>query len=146
MFSVPDVLTRGKHEVGTLPLCKVLLNDDSTWPWLVLVPMKSDAVEIHDLSEVEQMQLMREVSACSRAIHNGWSPTKINIAALGCICRQLHIHVLGRFEGDKAWPGPVWGSNQAVHYDRAELEAALHKFRTEISDTWDASTFLKASN
>ena len=147
-FELPDELASGTHAVGTLPLCKVLLNDDITWPWLVLVPMKKDAVEIHDLSEVEQGQLMREVSACSRALCNGWSPTKVNVAALGCICRQLHIHVLGRFEGDRAWPGPVWGSCPAIPYDRTELNAALHKFQTEISKFWndEAHPFLEASN
>ena len=132
-FELHGDLTSGKHEVGTLELCKVLLNDDSTWPWLVLVPMKTDAVEIHDLSEAEQMQLMREVSACSRALSNIWKPTKINIGALGCVCRQLHVHVIGRFQGDPAWPGPVWGSRVAVPYGPPELETALLKVRTELA-------------
>ena len=87
----------------TLPLCKVLLNDDKTWPWLVLVPQQNDLVEMHDLSDEDQVQLMREMSACSKAVNSGWAPTKVNVAAIGCVCRQLHVHVLGRYEGDPAW-------------------------------------------
>ena len=131
-FELPEQLASGAHIIGTLSLCKVLVHDDSTWPWIVLVPMKSEAVEIHDLSDVEQAQLMREVTMCSRAISRGWAPTKINVAALGCVCRQLHVHVLGRFEGDRAWPGPVWGKFVPVPYTETELEAAIPKFRAEI--------------
>lgn len=96
----------------TLPLCKVLLNDDKTWPWLVLVPQQDDLVEMHDLSDEDQLQLMKEISACSKAVDSGWSPTKVNVAAIGCVCRQLHVHVLGRFEGDAAW----WGGSLCTFF------------------------------
>ena len=132
-FELEDSLASGKLEVLNLKLCKVLLNNDRTWPWLVLVPMKDGLVEIHDLSEEDQVQLVREISACSKALSSGWSPTKINVGALGCVCRQLHVHVLGRYQGDRLWPGPVWGSGAAVPYENAEVKTVLHKFKTEIS-------------
>eukprot|EP00740_Mantoniella_antarctica_P002704 CAMPEP_0181361798 /NCGR_PEP_ID=MMETSP1106-20121128/7562_1 /TAXON_ID=81844 /ORGANISM="Mantoniella antarctica, Strain SL-175" /LENGTH=151 /DNA_ID=CAMNT_0023475503 /DNA_START=30 /DNA_END=485 /DNA_ORIENTATION=+ len=133
-FKLWNQLGAGKFEVLNLPLCKVLLNNDTTWPWLVLVPQQNDLVEMHDLSDVDQLQLMREMSACSRAVQSGWAPTKVNVGAIGCVCRQLHVHVLGRFEGDAVWPQPVWGATKAVPYptDGVQRDADIAKFREEI--------------
>ena len=112
-----------------LPLCTVYLNDDRTWPWLVLVPRVPGAVEIHDLEDDDQARLMAEQSACARAIVRAYSsfPTaiaKVNVGAIGCVCRQLHVHVLGRFVNDPAWPGPVWGATEPVPYE-PEARAAF---------------------
>ena len=126
-------IASGKYDVTCLKLCKVLLNDDRTWPWLVLIPMRANAVEIHDLIEEDQSQLMREISACSKALSSCWNPSKINIGALGCVCRQLHVHVLCRFEGDAAWPRPVWGATLAVPYENSEVEGVIARLRAEIS-------------
>ena len=108
-----------------MPLCRVLLNDDKTWPWLVLVPRREGMVELHDLDEEDQAQLMREMSECAKATRRGWNPTKVNVAAIGCVCRQLHVHVLGRYEGDACWPGPVWGATEPVPYAERDLGVAL---------------------
>lgn len=115
-----------------MPLCRVLLNDDKTWPWLVLVPRREGMVEMHDLDEEDQAQLMREMSECAKATQRGWNPTKVNVAAIGCVCRQLHVHVLGRYEGDACWPGPVWGATEPVPYAERDRDDALAKFRREL--------------
>ena len=115
-----------------MPLCRVLLNDDKTWPWLVLVPRREGMVEMHDLDEEDQAQLMREMSECAKATRRGWNPTKVNVAAIGCVCKQLHVHVLGRYEGDACWPGPVWGATEPVPYAERDLGVALAKFRREL--------------
>mmetsp|Transcript_45955 Transcript_45955/g.76623 ORF Transcript_45955/g.76623 Transcript_45955/m.76623 type:complete len:180 (-) Transcript_45955:1726-2265(-) len=110
-----------KHLLKDLPLCRVMLEDTSEFVWLVLVPRKNNMKEIHDLSSEERYVLMDEMTKASLAVkkvattlNGGTEPTKINTGALGNICSQLHVHVLARYEGDKAWPGPVWGACPAV--------------------------------
>lgn len=116
-FSLWPQLASNKVEVCKLELCVVLLNDDSTYPWVVLVPQQNDLREMHDLSEPHQLLLMKEINLCSKKLQELYKPDKMNVAAIGCVCPQLHIHVLGRTEGDRAWPGPVWGAHPATPYD-----------------------------
>ena len=110
----------------------MLLNDDKTWPWLILVPRVPGAVELHDLSEDDQTLLMREITLCSRAIQRQFNPDKINTGALGCVCRQLHVHVLGRFENDPVWPAPVWGATKPVEYEAEEVSAVTETMRAAV--------------
>mgnify|MGYP001974520901 FL=1 len=107
------------------PLCETLLNDDSTWPWVILVPRVPGVEEMHDLSVPDQQQLMKEIAACSAAIDASYDVDKINVGAIGCVCRQLHVHVLGRKEGDIVWPKPVWGATDPVKYEAGAAEAAV---------------------
>ena len=114
------------------PLCETLLNDDSTWPWVILVPRVPGVEEIHDLSESDQQQLMQEIAVCSRAIKLYYDVDKINVGAIGCVCRQLHVHVLGRKEGDIVWPKPVWGATEPVRYEAGAADAAVRKMKESI--------------
>ncbi len=102
--------------LGRLTLCHVLLMNDARYPWLILVPEKPDLAEIIDLAEADQIQLMREIGAVSTALRSLYSPDKLNVGALGNRVRQLHVHVLARFQSDAAWPGPVWGVGKAQPY------------------------------
>jgi diadenosine tetraphosphate (Ap4A) HIT family hydrolase len=102
--------------LGRFALCRVLLMNDARFPWLILVPEKLDLVEIIDLSEADQMQLMREIAAASQALKALFNPDKLNVGALGNRVRQLHVHVLARFVSDAAWQGPVWGAGQSQPY------------------------------
>jgi diadenosine tetraphosphate (Ap4A) HIT family hydrolase len=102
--------------LGRFRLSRVLLMNDVRYPWLILVPQKPELAEIIDLSEPDQMQLMREVAAASQALKVLFNPDKLNVGALGNRVRQLHVHVLARFVSDAAWPGPVWGVGQAQPY------------------------------
>jgi diadenosine tetraphosphate (Ap4A) HIT family hydrolase len=102
--------------IGRLELCRVLLMDDARYPWLILVPERNDLAEIIDLPEADRALLMREIAAASGALRSLYRPDKLNVAALGNRVRQLHVHVLARFESDAAWPGPVWGVGEAVPY------------------------------
>ena len=115
------------------PLCETLLNDDSTWPWVILVPRVPGVEEIHDLSESDQQQLMQEIAVCSRAIKLYYDVDKINVGAIGCVCRQLHVHVLGRKVGDVVWPRPVWGATNPVKYEAAAAEAAKRKIMKKLN-------------
>lgn len=117
------------HPVACWPLCEVRLMDDARYAWLVLVPRVADAVEIVDLPAEVQQQLTVEVARASRALRTVASPHKLNIGALGNVVRQLHVHVLARFEGDAAWPGPVWGHGLAEPYTDEARSARLQALR-----------------
>jgi len=107
--------------IGRLPLCAVLLINDANYPWFILVPQREGISEIHQLCEADQQQLMRESSLLASHIEAGFSADKINIAALGNMVPQLHIHHIVRYKDDPAWPAPVWGRVPAIAYQPAEL-------------------------
>jgi len=107
--------------LGKLGLCAVLLMPDANYPWLILVPQRENISEIYQLSESDQQQLMRESSKVSRVLVELFNADKINVAALGNMVPQLHIHHVVRYKTDAAWPAPVWGAVPAKTYDDAEL-------------------------
>lgn len=90
--------------------------DDARFPWLILVPRIAGARELTDLDEADRHALLGEISAVGRALEARLTPDKLNIAALGNIVPQLHVHLIARFIGDAAWPQPVWGHGQRVMY------------------------------
>ena len=132
-FALDPRLKNDTRPVAALALCDVLLMNDSRFPWLVLVPRKPGMVEICDLSPDEQALLWQEVTRASQALRSIATFEKLNLGALGNIVRQLHVHVVGRSEGDAAWPGPVWGSGPAATYDEAALAAMLRNIREAIA-------------
>merc|ERR1712216_532940 len=132
-FRIAPALASSTHKIPiSLPLCEVLLNDDSTWPWVILVPKVPGVEEIHDLSVSDQQQLMKEIAMCSAAIDRWYDVDKINVGALGCVCRQLHVHVLGQNVGDIVWPKPVWGATEPVRYEAGAADAAVRKMKESI--------------
>ena len=104
-----------------LALCEVRLMDDANHPWLVLVPRIADMVEIIDLDPAQRSQLTAEIDAACRALKTLFKPDKLNVAALGNLVPQLHVHVIARFHDDIAWPRPVWGAADARPYEPEEL-------------------------
>jgi diadenosine tetraphosphate (Ap4A) HIT family hydrolase len=135
MFSLDPILDRDTAEVCALPLCRVRLMRDARYPWLVLVPAREEVVEIGDLAREDRVALMDEIVLASRAIEELYEPAKMNVAAIGNIVRQLHVHVVGRNAGDPAWPGPVWGHSAAVAYTDDALSSALDGIRELLGDT-----------
>lgn len=107
--------------VTDLPLCEVRLMDDANHPWLVLVPKVVDAVELIDLTPAQRTLLNAEIAIASRALKALFKPDKLNVAALGNLVPQLHVHVIARFHDDIAWPRPVWGAADARPYEPEEL-------------------------
>ncbi|MBE7248296.1 MAG: HIT domain-containing protein, partial [Actinomycetospora chiangmaiensis] len=108
-FTLDPRLAADTVEVGDLTLCRVLLMDDARFPWLILVPRRPEVSEITALSEADADSLWREVRIAARVMQALSNPDKINVGALGNVVAQLHVHVVGRFRSDPAWPGPVWG-------------------------------------
>jgi len=109
--------------LGQLDLCAVLLMPDANYPWVILVPQRENTSEIHALSDADQQQLMRESSKVSRLMAEMFNADKMNIAALGNMVPQLHIHHIVRYRTDAAWPSPVWGAVPAKAYDDVALQA-----------------------
>ena len=107
--------------LGRFELCRLLLMRDANYPWCILVPDREAVTEIHQLSEPGQQQLMRESSQLSRAMEGAFRPDKLNIAALGNVVQQLHIHHIARYRSDPAWPAPVWGRVAAKPYTDSSL-------------------------
>jgi diadenosine tetraphosphate (Ap4A) HIT family hydrolase len=105
------------HPVAMLALCELRLLDDANYPWLVLVPRIVDARELIDLDGQQQAGLMREIDRTARVVRDLFRPHKLNIASLGNLVPQLHVHVIGREVDDPAWPAPVWGRVQARPYE-----------------------------
>jgi diadenosine tetraphosphate (Ap4A) HIT family hydrolase len=104
-----------------MPLSRVLLIKDATYPWLLLVPRRHLAVEITDLDMIEQAQLMSEIAHAGRVLKAHTGCDKINAAALGNVVSQLHVHIIARSRGDAAWPRPVWNVVPPRDYDKAAL-------------------------
>jgi diadenosine tetraphosphate (Ap4A) HIT family hydrolase len=110
----------------------VLLMNDSRWPWLILVPRQGGAVEIMDLGRSDRAELMEEAALASAWLKAHAKAVKINVAALGNVVRQLHVHVVARRAGDPAWPGPVWGFGAAVPYGEDEAAALIAAARAAL--------------
>lgn len=125
----PDArLVADSYPVTELPLCQLRLMDDARFPWLILVPRRLEVSEVFELDARAQQQLWREATAVGRAMLVALGGDKLNIASLGNVVAQLHVHVVVRRREDAAWPAPVWGHGQAEAYDLdrlAEMRARL---------------------
>jgi len=121
-FVLHERLAADSVALADWPLCRVLLMNDASYPWLILVPRRPDLKEIHDLDAAARAQLTEEICRASRALQSSVAPDKINVGALGNLVPQLHVHVIARFKDDPAWPGPVWGARPAVPYGSGDLQ------------------------
>ena len=131
-WSLHPQLERDTVPVGDLRLSRILLINDVNYPWVLLVPRRSGAVEIIDLGKAEQVELMAEIARASRAMKAMTGCAKINVAALGYVVPQLHVHVIARGPSDPAWPKPVWGVVPARAYGKAALTSILTDLRERL--------------
>lgn len=131
-WSLHPQLKTDTIDIGDLPLSRVLVIRDANYPWLLLVPRRPEAVEIIDLDEVEQAQLMTEISRAARALKEVTKCDKLNIAALGNVVPQLHVHVIARRKADAAWPRPVWGVVPPLPHDAEEVQNFIRALRRKI--------------
>ncbi|WP_416304979.1 HIT domain-containing protein [Neptunicella sp. SCSIO 80796] len=132
MFTLAPQLAQDTFEVMDLDLCKLLLMNDCQYPWLILVPMRNDIREIIQLDQQDQLQLWQESALISRGLQQLFKPDKLNIAALGNMVPQLHLHHIARFEQDIAWPKPVWGQVAPCAYQPAQRDERLALIRQFI--------------
>ncbi len=128
-WSLHPQLAHDTVPVGDLALARMLLMSDANYPWLILVPRRPALTEIIDLAENEQVQLLGEIAAAARVLKAVTECEKLNIAALGNIVAQLHVHVIARSHSDAAWPKPVWGAAPPTAYDPAVRDGLIGAIR-----------------
>ena len=132
-FPLDARLAADSHPIGDLTLSQLRLMDDARFPWLVLVPRIAGARELVDLDAGDRCCLLDEITLVGRVLESLLQPDKLNIAALGNVVAQLHVHVIARYAGDAAWPQPVWGHGEAVPYTAATREALLARLREALA-------------
>lgn len=126
-FALDPRLAGDTLPIGDLPLCAALLLDDARFPWFVLVPRRAGVTEMTDLSDEDAASLMGEIRIATRVMLELAKPDKVNVAALGNVVSQLHVHVVGRFRSDPAWPGPVWGHGSRAPYPHQAAAALVER-------------------
>lgn len=133
MFKLDERLEQDTFFVSDLPLCRVLLMNDSQFPWLILVPRVADVAEIIDLDEAQQQQFLKESGFVSQVLKQKTQCDKLNVAALGNMVKQLHIHHVARFTHDVAWPKPVWGNQPACPYNIEQVALLISTYRESLA-------------
>jgi diadenosine tetraphosphate (Ap4A) HIT family hydrolase len=113
--------------VGQFELCLVLLLNDSQFPWFILVPQRENIREIYELQSEDQQLLIQESSYFSQRLATIFEAEKLNVAAIGNIVPQLHVHHIVRYQTDKAWPAPVWGKFAATPYTTQQRDSRISK-------------------
>ena len=133
-FQLDQRLAADCHVVGELALSRVLLMDDSRYPWLILVPKRPEITEVFQLSESDQHNLWREVTSVGEMLMKLSGGDKLNIGALGNMVPQLHVHVIAREKGDAAWPGPVWGVGERQAYTDDSRDQRFLELRNSFGE------------
>jgi diadenosine tetraphosphate (Ap4A) HIT family hydrolase len=134
MFELDPRLKADTHFILQWPLSQVLLMDDRRYPWLILVPTRLNVSEPFDLTYEEQALLSRETMALGELMKEHFAADKVNIAALGNVVPQLHVHVIARFEDDDTFPSPVWGLGHAERYELSARESLIDTLHARLRD------------
>lgn len=135
-FQLDPRLQADTHKIATWPLCEVLMMNDRQYPWLILVPRVADATELYQLSTEQRSQLDDESIFLGRTLMRLFSGDKLNVAALGNVVSQLHIHHIVRFRSDPAWPAPVWGQRPAQAFEASALADRIALMAPLVSPDW----------
>jgi diadenosine tetraphosphate (Ap4A) HIT family hydrolase len=131
-FTLDPRLAADTQLVGDLPLSRILLTDDTRFPWLILVPRRGGMRDLIDLSRDDQHALLDEINRCAHVLHAIDKPHKLNVAALGNVVAQLHVHVIARQTHDAAWPRPVWNVGERIAFAPDALQTRLARLRTAL--------------
>jgi diadenosine tetraphosphate (Ap4A) HIT family hydrolase len=132
-YALHPQLASDTHPLATLALCELRLMDDANYPWLVLVPRVAEARELIDLEPDQRRVLTDEIDRAARLLRAAFQPHKLNVAALGNLVPQLHVHVIARYETDPAWPAPVWGRVAARPYPPELLVERVRQLREGLA-------------
>ena len=133
MFELDSRLENDCILMGDFPMSRLLLFNDSTYPWFILVPRRKDISEVYQLDEEDQRELWKESALLGRWMAMTFQFDKLNIGALGNIVRQLHLHHVGRSTTDPSWPGPVWGQHPPKPYTPEEIEKIRQQVRADLA-------------
>lgn len=130
MFELHPQLQADTFFIKKLQISGLHLINDARYPWVVLVPEIENLRDLHNLTEDDYRTVMNEIRQVSNGMDSLFSPTKMNVAALGNMVPQLHIHIIARYDQDEAWPGPIWGSGEAVPYGRDKKEQQIKQLKS----------------
>ena len=134
MFTLDPRLANDTLVMGDFGLCRLLLMNDRQYPWFILVPRREEVSELFQLDSNDQQLLWKETTALAEVLKDTFSADKMNVATLGNMVSQLHMHVIVRRKGDPAWPAPVWGRHPAVPYLPEEVVTIRQKLRLVLTD------------
>ncbi|EMR12738.1 diadenosine tetraphosphate (Ap4A) hydrolase [Methylophaga lonarensis MPL] len=134
MFELHPRLTADTFHIADLPLCRLLLMNDSRYPWLILVPRQASLTEVYQLDQDRQHQLWDESALVGERLMQFTNADKLNIAALGNQVPQLHVHHVARFQHDSSWPAPIWGIGTAEPYLPEQSETLIASLRQLFAD------------
>ncbi|MEO4047853.1 HIT domain-containing protein [Pseudomonas sp. CAU 1711] len=134
MFSLDSRLQQDTLVLGDFPLCRLLLMNDANYPWFILVPRRESVSELFQLDEADRQQLWLETNRLAETLKDAFVADKMNVATLGNVVSQLHMHVIVRRREDPAWPAPVWGKLPARPYEVGEIEALRQRLRSALTD------------
>ncbi|KPW47043.1 Histidine triad protein [Pseudomonas syringae pv. antirrhini] len=134
VFVLDSRLQQDTLPIGDFPLCRLLLSNDTHYPWFILVPRRADITEVFQLSAADQLQLWQETTALSKVLKEVFVADKINVAALGNVVSQLHMHVIARKRDDIAWPAPVWGKHAAVAYSDEQFAEICRQLKPALTN------------
>ena len=132
-FTLDQRLENDSVVIGDLTLCQLRLHKNGAFPWVMLIPKRDNIVEILDLTDDDQDILWNEIIFVSTIMKKLFKPTKLNVANLGNIVPQLHVHVVARYSDDKAWPGPIWNSGVKRDYELDEAEALIKQLKAAFA-------------
>lgn len=134
MFVLDSRLQQDTVSIGDFPLCCLLLMNDANYPWFILVPRREEVSELFQLDAADQLALWRETTALAETLKDTFRADKMNVAALGNVVSQLHMHVIVRRRDDAAWPAPVWGRHPAKPYDAKQIDEIRTKLRLVLTE------------
>nr|WP_314616345.1 HIT domain-containing protein [uncultured Pseudomonas sp.] len=136
MFLMDSRLQQDSLVLGDFPLCRLLLSKDANYPWFILVPKRPGVSELFDLSQEDQAQLWKETTYLAEALKREFAADKMNVATLGNVVSQMHMHVIVRHQHDAAWPAPVWGKVPALAYAPEQVEAIRARLRALLENDY----------
>jgi diadenosine tetraphosphate (Ap4A) HIT family hydrolase len=134
MFTLDSRLQQDTLPLGDFPLCRLLLMNDAQYPWFILVPRREALSELFQLDAEEQRALWQETTQLAETLKDTFAADKMNIATLGNVVSQLHMHVIVRRRDDAAWPAPVWGKHPPQPYSAVQVAALKDKLRLVLAD------------
>ena len=134
-FVLHPRLEKGSFELGRLNGCRILLKDNCLFPWVLVVPEVAEGIEdLHQLDADTHREVTEAILKVSNFVSGHFQPDKLNVACIGNMVRQMHVHVVARKEGDATWPGTVWNAGEAVPYDVEEAATLVATLRELLSE------------
>ncbi|MCU0089616.1 HIT domain-containing protein [Pseudomonas koreensis] len=140
MFALDPRLQQDTLTIGDFPLCRLLLSNDANYPWFILVPRRDDISELFQLDVADQQRLWEETTTLAEVLKDSFDADKMNVATLGNVVSQMHMHVIVRKRDDAAWPAPVWGKHPAKPYSAEQVAAIRERLRLVLDEEF---TFLE---